>query len=316
MSDGAALVAMSHSPLLGYNELAVDIGHELDREFDRVRQFALDCDPDLVVVFFPDHYNGLFYDVMPPFCIAAAATSIGDYTTAAGPLDVDEALAERIAGRVLGAGLDTAVSYSLQVDHGAVQPLEILFGRLDARPVLPIFINCVAPPLGPMRRIREFGEAIGAAVRLEDRRVLFVASGGLSHDPPVPRLEGAAEPVRAALLGGGRNLDDQARGARQRRVIDAGAAFARGESDMQPLAPEWDLEVMGLLAAGDQSQIDMWSVEEMTRIAGHSSHEVRTWVGAYSALGAFGPHRARSHYYRAIPELIAGFGIATAVTAH
>lgn len=315
MSGDAALVAMSHSPLLGYNELAPDLEAELEQQFDKARTFALEYDPDLVVVFFPDHYNGFFYDMMPSFCIATAATSIGDYATAAGPLDVDEALSARVASRVLEAGLDTAVSYKLQVDHGAVQPLEILFGAIDARPVLPVFINCVATPLGPMQRIRQLGEAIGRALLPEDRRTLFVASGGLSHDPPVPRLETATDAVRTALLGGGRDLDVAARDARQRRVIDAGASFARGESDMQPLAPEWDVELMTLLAAGDVVRVDGWSIEEMTRVAGHSSHEVRTWVAAYSALAVHGPHEPGSHYYRAIPELIAGFGIATAKTA-
>lgn len=35
----------------------------------RIAEFA----PELVILFSPDHYNGFFYDVMPPFCIGMAA---------------------------------------------------------------------------------------------------------------------------------------------------------------------------------------------------------------------------------------------------
>ena len=34
--------------------------------------------------FAPDHYNGFFYRLMPPFCIGYAAESIGDYDSQVG----------------------------------------------------------------------------------------------------------------------------------------------------------------------------------------------------------------------------------------
>ena len=33
----------------------------------------------------PNHYNGFFYNLMPPYCLGYAATSIGDYGSQAGP---------------------------------------------------------------------------------------------------------------------------------------------------------------------------------------------------------------------------------------
>ncbi len=306
-----ALLTMSHSPLLHEADLDPTLRAELETEFDVMRQAATAFNPDLVVVFFPDHYNGFFYDVMPPFCLGVAATSIGDYGSQPGPLRVPADLADHVARRVLAAGLDLPISYAMQVDHGAVQPLELLFGDIGARPVLPVFINSVAEPLGPMARIRHLGEAIGSALAERPERVLLIASGGLSHDPPVPRLENATAAQRAMLMGGGRNLDDQSRQARQQRVIDGARAFAAGDSDLQPLAPDWDQDLMALLAAGDLTSIDDWDVDEMTRLAGHSAHEVRTWVAAYAAMSAYGPYQVRTSYYRAIPELIAGFGLTT-----
>lgn len=88
-------------------------------------------DPELVVLFAPDHYNGFFYDVMPPFCLGIGATSIGDFTSASGELPVPTALAEACAHAVMKDGIDLTVSYCMQVDHGFAQPLEFLLGGLD-----------------------------------------------------------------------------------------------------------------------------------------------------------------------------------------
>ena len=110
----------------------------------------------------------------------------------------------------------------MEVDHGAVQPLELMYGDIAAKPVIPIFLNCVAPPFSPVKRIRLFGEAVGrffAQKKQSDQKVLFIASGGLSHDPPVPRIATATPEQREFLLGGGRHLTPTARDERQQRVI-------------------------------------------------------------------------------------------------
>ena len=51
----------------------------------------------------------------------------------------------------------------------------------------------------------------------------------------------------------------------------------------------------------------------MTRIAGNSSHEVRTWIAGYAAMAASGPYAVQHSYYRPIRELIAGFAMTTVV---
>ena len=62
---------------------------------------------------------------------------------------------------VLDADVDVAISASMDVDHGTVQPLQTLFGDAAAVPVIPIFINSVATPLGPLKRARALGAAVG-----------------------------------------------------------------------------------------------------------------------------------------------------------
>jgi 2,3-dihydroxyphenylpropionate 1,2-dioxygenase len=306
-----ALLATSHSPLLACADLDPAVADELDEAFNTARSFVKDFDPDLVINLGPDHYNGFFYQLMPPFCIGYAAESIGDYGTQAGRLDVPEDIARGLAEAVMRDGIDIAVSLDMQVDHGTVQPMEIVYGDITAKPFIPIFINSVAPPFTPIQRVRLLGEAIGKHVATLDMKVLLIASGGLSHDPPVPSLATATPAQREMLLGHGGPITPEARAARQQRVVDTARDFAAGTATIQDLAPEWDRELLHILASGDLTPVDSWNPDEMTRIAGHSSHEVRTWIAGYAALGASGPYTVQYSYYRPIRELIAGFALTT-----
>lgn len=309
-----ALVTMSHSPLFGYNDPPAEVKSEVDAAFAAARGFVKEYDPTLVVSFAPDHYNGFFHDLMPPFCIGYAAEGVGDYGTTEGPLSVPTETAEQLAEWVAERDLDIAISRKMEIDHGAIQPLEILFGGIDTVPTIPVFVNGVAKPFTRMGRVRSLGEAIGSFLAtLTDERVLVVGSGGLSHDPPVPQWATATEAQRALLLNG-RHPTAAARDARQERVIQTGRDFAAGTATIQDLAPEWDQALMKVLASGDLSPIDAMTPAQMAEEAGNSAHEVRTWVAAFAALTAAGPYRVGYEYYRPIKEYIAGFGVMTART--
>jgi 2,3-dihydroxyphenylpropionate 1,2-dioxygenase len=308
----SALVTMSHSPLMGFTEPAFGVRERVDAAFDGARAFIADFSPELVVIFGPDHYNGFFYDMMPPFCIGAAAESIGDYDTPAGALLVDRDAARTLVRAALDAEIDVTLSERMSVDHGFAQPLQILLGGIDGVPVVPVFINCVAEPLGPPRRARLLGQALGRAATGLGRRVLFIGSGGLSHDPPVPTLEGAAPEVALQLISAGRHLTPEQRAARQMRVIQAGLDYAADVSTIRPLNPDWDQNLLAVLASGDLEQIDTWSTDWFTEQAGHSAHETRTSIAAYAALAATGPYRVTTSFYEPIPAWIAGFAVTTA----
>ncbi len=64
-----ALLCMSHSPLLDHATPPAEVKSAVDDAFARARDFVEAFDPELVVNFGPDHFNGFFYDLMPPFCI-------------------------------------------------------------------------------------------------------------------------------------------------------------------------------------------------------------------------------------------------------
>ncbi|MEU9345269.1 3-carboxyethylcatechol 2,3-dioxygenase [Streptomyces sp. NPDC048278] len=307
----AAAVGLSHSPLIGRNDPAPDVLAAVEEAVEGARSFVRDFDPELVVLYAPDHYNGFFYKEMPPFCLGTDANAVGDFGSTAGPLSVDTEAARALARGVLDRGVDLTVSARMTVDHGFVQPLEVLFGGIDKVPVVPVFVNGVATPLGPVSRIRALGTAIGEAAAGLDRRVLFLGSGGLSHDPPVPVLDGAPPRVADALIEGHPPTPEQrARG--EERVVQAGRDYAAGSTKMIPINPAWDTHVLDTLESGRLGDVDGWTVEWMGAEGGGSAHEVRTWIAAFASLAATGGYRMTSRFYAPIPEWIAGFAVATA----
>lgn len=302
---------MSHTPLLWTADPGESVRHRVDDALRKAREFVDAFGPDLVIVFGPDHYLGFRYERMPPFCVGTAASAIGDYGTRAGALDVPQALADDLIAHLLAADLDVAMSEKMVVDHGISQPLDILFGSSAAKPVIPVFINSVAVPLGPMRRARRIGEAVGEWVGRLDRRVLIVGSGGLSHDPPVPRLRHSPPEVAAYLVSQRRTPIEQQ--AREEAVFQAGQAFARGESSLMPLNPAFDQEILQQFEEGDLARFDTFTVEWLGEQGGSSIHEVRSWIAAHAALQAEGPYRTQSSFYQPVPEWIVGFAVTTAL---
>ncbi|MGW0173702.1 3-carboxyethylcatechol 2,3-dioxygenase [Rhodococcus sp. NPDC003322] len=308
-----ALCCISHSPLLDLPGPPADLLKEVASATGLARQFVRHFDPELVVVFSPDHYNGFFHRLMPPFCIGTAARGVGDYGTYAGAFDVPEQLAAGLAQAVLDAGVDIAVSADMEVDHGTAQPLARLFDDVTAVPILPIFVNSVALPLGPLSRTRALGAAVGRHLESLGKRVLVVGSGGLSHDPPVPSRTTATGRVLDRIVHGTPMTSGQ-RLARQEAVIEAAREFASGGGQSRPLNPDWDRRFLEVVDEGRLDVLDSWSNAVISKEAGNSAHEIRTWVAAYSALAVAGPYRTDVRYYRPAPELIAGFAVRTAAS--
>jgi 2,3-dihydroxyphenylpropionate 1,2-dioxygenase len=303
---------MSHSPLLNLPGPPAELIDDINGALMQAREFVADYAPELVVIFSPDHYNGFFYRTMPPFCIGTAASGVGDYGTHAGPLRVPADIADACVRAVLDADVDVAISAAMDVDHGTVQPLQALFPDAAAVSVIPIFVNSVATPLGPIRRVRALGAAVGEFLATLGKRVLVIGSGGLSHDPPVPTLA-TATPSALDRVVRGAAMSPEQRAARQSAVMAAARDFAHGDSPLQPLNPEWDHAFLELLDTNRLADVDAWDNDWIAGQGGNSAHEVRTWVAAFAALAARGPYRTVQRYYRPAPDLIAGFAVRTAV---
>jgi 2,3-dihydroxyphenylpropionate 1,2-dioxygenase len=305
-------ICLSHSPLRDQNHPPAEVEARFDAALLKAAGLVADQQPGIAIVFYPDHINGFFYGLMPPFCIGIAASSVGDYGTAAGVLDVPGDRASDLARHVLNAGVDLAVSHRMQVDHGAMQPIEWLSEQYPLTRVIPIFVNCAAAPLPTFARARALGEAVGEWARSAPERVLILGSGGLSHDPPMPNLASASPEVRERLIAG-TPLNHAARLARQNRARKEGHAMAAGKSSLLPVNPAWDRHLLDAFEIGDLAVLDDVADDEITQTGGRGGHEARAWVAALAALGP--DYRSSELFYEAVHEWITGMGILWAAPA-
>jgi len=276
--------------------------------FARLADWVSALDPELVVVFGPDHYNGFFYELMPPFCLGIRAEASSDWDIQPGPLQVPEALAVACLEHVRAADVDLAASWKMTVDHGTTIPLNYLAGALDRYPVLPIVVNCVAPPLPSFRRCRALGQAVGSFLAKTGKRVLILGSGGLSHDPPTPRLA-ELPPGDAHLLIERRRPTRNEYDQRQARVVRMTQAMLVGQGPCLPPDPDWDLAVLDHLRDKDLAWFDGLQDKEVWRLGGHGGGEVRCWVAAAAAMAACGDYQPTVECYQTIPEWLTGMGL-------
>jgi 2,3-dihydroxyphenylpropionate 1,2-dioxygenase len=304
------LICCSHSPLMttDVEESEANMHAEFFRELDSCAAALRSFDPDLVVVFGPDHFNGFFYELMPAFCIGTAAEGTRDWRLEGGALRVPRELALSCIRHLQSCDFDVAISHQMKVDHGITIPLFKLTGALARYDVLPIFVNCAADPRPSFRRVRRFGEAIGEFLADQDMRITLVGSGGLSHDPPTPRLDSSPPETTRRLIV--RHTPTQEEyDARESRVIKAARDLVEGKGPCLPPSEQWDRDFLGSFLSHKLEDFDTMTDADIDRIAGFGAHEVRTWVAAAAAARRMGNLRTELRYYHLIPEWITGMGI-------
>jgi len=241
-------------------------------------------DPDFVILFGGDHRRA-FRHVVPAFAVALSASIIAEGSHAAGELAVPAAIARDLADHLLGDAFDIAVCRDIGLDHAFAQPIRDLLGALDAKPVIPVAVNCATAPLPNGRRVADFGATVGRFLDGLNQRVLLIGTGGLSHSPP--SLE-----VDTYDIG-----DDE-----RARIIAEGMAEARTK-----IRPEWDVQVLQAMAGWDVDAL-IGLVDSAHTRAGAGANEIRTWVAAGAAGGG---KPVTPVAYEAVPEWITGMAVAT-----
>ncbi|RTL47693.1 MAG: extradiol ring-cleavage dioxygenase [Bradyrhizobiaceae bacterium] len=162
--------------------------------FERIIEHLETSKPDVLVMIQNDHFNSFFLDNWPTFAIGLAPAVDGpsDQTPFMPPysLPVDCDLARHIQQQCIATDFDISSSQELSVDHSVLVPLHFLTPAMQL-PIVPIFVNCLVPPLPSAQRCYNFGKAIGDAVASwpSSKRLAVLASGSLSLEVGGPRIE-------------------------------------------------------------------------------------------------------------------------------
>jgi aromatic ring-opening dioxygenase LigB subunit len=162
---------------------------------DELRRKLDTLAPDTVVVVGDDQHENLLDDNMPPFTLFVAGEAEASVSLRylnqpksanRARYIVDDKLALSILDQLMAQGFDPAYSRKLRYEgglgHAFARPLKFLMPE-PRHAIVPVMVNTYYPPAPSAKRCVDFGRALASAVRSfsDARRVVIVASGGLSH---------------------------------------------------------------------------------------------------------------------------------------
>lgn len=302
MSEIVLGVGASHSTLMNthwdkvvHTDRAVAFRDALGTARERIA----DARPDVAVIVGSNHFRGFWLDLIPAFTMGVGEViAAGESGTPKGPQRTDPEFAQALAGRLVEAGTEVAISARLQIDHGQSHAIQYLLGDV---PVVPLVVNVFAQPLPTVERCVQLGRNLASAVAGLGRRVVVIASGGLSHQLPWPsdwtQPDGDDEAflVEAWLNGRG----EWERYDKRRREIIVAAR--------PTIFEEFDRAFLDDLERGELWRYASMSTAEIEEAAGNGGQELRTWLVMAAALG-FAP--GKTLVYSPMPEWLTGMGAA------
>jgi aromatic ring-opening dioxygenase catalytic subunit (LigB family) len=192
MAEIVAGFGMPHNP--GSPALVLRDGPQCEtaRFYAEMAQALTAVAPDALIVFTDDHFNTFFLDNFPTFAIGIAEATAGPNDQTPMPrykVPVPGALATHIRTSAIAHGFDVALVQDFEVDHAVMVPLHFITPDMSI-PVLPIFINCLAPPLPTAQRCFALGQAVRDAVAAwpQPLRIAAIGSGSFSLEIGGPKI--------------------------------------------------------------------------------------------------------------------------------
>jgi len=163
---------------------------QLHAAFERQRKAIESANTDAIIVVSSEHFATFFMNNMPTFSIGLADSYEGPienpdwlnipYTT----VPANPELSLKIIQEVMKT-VDVGYAQEWKFDHGMSVPLHFLTPNYDI-PIIPVNINCQAPPITPLHRAWELGKALRRAIDAVPERIALISTGGTSHWPCTP----------------------------------------------------------------------------------------------------------------------------------
>ncbi|HEX7382365.1 MAG TPA: class III extradiol dioxygenase family protein [Nevskiaceae bacterium] len=196
MAEIIGSVCTSHVPAIGgalaRNQQQTPYWKPFFDGYVKVREWLAKDPPDVVVIIHNDHGLNFFLDKMPTFAVGAAEVyhnadegwGIPTLAPARGCVD----LSWQIVEKAVEDEFDITTCQEALIDHAVELPLALLWpeGRRAGKwpvEIVPICVNTVLAPYPSPRRCYHFGQSLRRAIDAwdDERRVLVIGSGGLSH---------------------------------------------------------------------------------------------------------------------------------------
>jgi len=315
-------ISMSHVPgALGWPDAPPsDQRKRLSAIHETLRQHVTESAPDLIIAFLDDHFENHFRNLLPSIGVAVAPSHVGPAEYMMDALRFEEQhvipsdpeIAELLLRGLVHKGFDAARMGAIEYGNNLMMPLHFIRPEFDI-PIVPVYINVFSPPLIPYWRAYDLGATVREVVETlpGDLRVSFLATGGLSHWPPV-WTEGAPEDDQ--FLQRMKHYQTEGRGFLADDP-DLYSDLARYEVDMMsrmqwplgyqhPLVNEhWDREMIEHFERGDVRYMRELTFDEVEQRGGHGGHEALNWVALMGAMkGASADYAA----YEPVTEWITG----------
>lgn len=195
MAHLAALLSVPHDPTLPISARLAAEGKAHPgalpalAHLETQRAFLAEAKPDVLVVIGSDHFGQWFMNNMPQFMVGKTSRLQGPFPNEirswglkACDIPVEGDLARHILRRGLEKGVDFSFSDEFTADHSFTIPINFVRPENDL-PVVPIFINLLAPPVPPGWRYAQVGLAIREAVEEWDsnKRVAIIGTGHMTN---------------------------------------------------------------------------------------------------------------------------------------
>lgn len=320
MADAAggrivAAFGLTHTPGLG-DQMDRPPRSQIDRlmtGFDAVRKQIVDAKPDVMIAFVNDHFDMYTLHGMPGFAIALGDTHWGPTPETEnwiqmkrGPIPGHAELAHDIYGSLMQDGIELFRSESAELVHNLLIPKKYLWPDLDM-PIVPIFTNCFIPPLPTFRRAHELGAAVRRVIDRRPERVALMASGGISHWPPIVfDHDDPADPLIERV----RQFHVHGREVWKKDPTLAMDLLQREKemsaSGRQLINVEWDKEILALLARGEVASLLKLEHDQIRALGGPGASEMLMWV---SLMGAMNDAAGQIVMYEPVTEWMGGVGL-------
>jgi 2,3-dihydroxyphenylpropionate 1,2-dioxygenase len=321
MAEVVCAISMSHAPLaLGEPDAPnPDVRRRLSGAVSTLASRLDVAKPEVIVALLDDHFENHFRNLMPIFSMGVAPAHSGpgdhllNFLRFDRKVDIpgEPAMAEALLRRLVESGFDVARMGQVEYGNNLMVPIKLIRPQFDI-PIIPVYINVFSPPLAPVRRVYAFGQALRDAVEAipGNKRVAFLATGGLSHWPPVWMEK--SDTGNDAFLQRMKRFQTEGRSVLKEDPHlwdDLGKyEIEMAQKSTRPLVNEaWDRDFLTALGRGDVDYMLKLSHEEIEEKAGHGGEEVLLWI---AAMGAMRGAPAKVLEYEPVIEWICGMGYA------